>query len=71
MNTKNLIIDNVGYDVSAMATMSKKAFVETHLPNDAIGKRLSETERRKLLEDHYNMIRQAAGNSPTTGETVE
>jgi hypothetical protein len=60
----NLTIDNVGYNVSAMAAMTQKEFVETHLSNDAIGKRLSETERRKYLADCHKAIKAAAGEKP-------
>lgn len=51
-----MIIDNVGFDVAAMAELSEKEFIELHLPNDAIAPRMDEKSRREWLKKAYAAI---------------
>lgn len=53
-------IDNVGYDVQAMAAMTEKDFIELHLPNDAIGRGLSEPDRVKYLKSVFAALKKAS-----------
>lgn len=55
-----MIIDGVGYDLQAMAAMSEKAFVELHIPNDAIGKGLGSADRLKYLKKVYGALKSAS-----------
>ena len=57
---KDLVIDNVGFDVHAMAAMSEKDFVETHLSNDAIAKWKTNEERIQWLKEAYKAIKTEA-----------
>jgi hypothetical protein len=53
---KDLIIENVGFDVEAMAKMPEDKFVETHMDNDAIQPHKSKEEKAKWLKDAYASI---------------
>jgi hypothetical protein len=45
-----MIIDNVGFDVSAMAKLKVNEFVKIHMDNDAICRNVSEVGKTKWLK---------------------
>lgn len=52
-----MIIDNVGFDAQAMALLTEKEFIDTHLPNDLICKGKSVAERRDWLRAAHAAIK--------------
>lgn len=54
-------IDNVGFDVKAMAKLTKKEFVEIHMDNDAICPHQPVDEKTKWLEEAHDAIIAANG----------
>lgn len=57
---QTLIIDNVGFDVQAMASMTEKDFVSLLLENDAIAKFKPKEERILYLKNCHASIKAVA-----------
>lgn len=53
----DLIIDNVGFDVEAMAKMTEKEFVDTHMGTDAICWGKTPEEKKAWLKNAYKEIK--------------
>lgn len=60
MKIESLIIDNCGFDVLAMAGMSEKEFVDTHMGNDAICQGKTAEQKTKWLKDAHKAIKAKA-----------
>lgn len=61
-----MVIDNVGFDLKAMAAMSCKDFVMLHLENDAICPGKSVAERKEWLRAAYKAICQSQAQKQLT-----
>lgn len=68
---RTLIIDNVGFDVEALAKLSEKEFVDTHLSNDAIAANKSNTERIKYLKNCYKEVKKSVSSFEKPKDSIQ
>jgi hypothetical protein len=66
-----MIINGIGLDAEAMSQLTEKEFISLHLPNDAIGRGLSEKDRTALLKDTYKTLFKALGKKPEKDKEVK